>query len=428
MHNLLNIVCDIYRSGWVHKRGRKWLLFAAVNELESLQSNNDDSDDNEQDFHMPHDTEGVCGRLENGLWSGLRDQMFGQKNPVMVTPVQAITTYVLTSAPSLDSMSQVPETLPAANDPCWCGSGRKYKRCHKGTEGRIQPGIISPMRTVPDNIGKPPYALTGVPPRNDESRVKTPEVIERMRVAGAAAAEILRRAGEMVRPGITTDEIDIFVHNLTIEMGGYPSPLNYHNYPKSVCTSVNEVICHGIPDSRVLEDGDIIDIDVTIYLNGVHGDTNASFAVGTISDEDKKLIKVTEECMWLGIEAVRPGVALNEIGRAIETHAKKHKFGVVRAFIGHGIGENFHTDIQVLHYFDPRNTMILREGMTFTIEPMITASGETRHKMWDDDWTAVTSDGSRTAQFEHTMVVTADGVDVLTAGAGAVSPSAPWNR
>ena len=325
-------------------------------------------------------------------------------------------------------MSQVPETLPAANDPCWCGSGRKYKRCHKGTEGRIQPGIISPMRTVPDNIGKPPYALTGVPPRNDESRVKTPEVIERMRVAGAAAAEILRRAGEMVRPGITTDEIDIFVHDLTIEMGGYPSPLNYHNYPKSVCTSVNEVICHGIPDSRVLEDGDIIDIDVTIYLNGVHGDTNASFAVGTISEEDKKLIKVTEECMWLGIEAVRPGVALNEIGRAIETHARKHKFGVVRAFIGHGIGENFHTDIQVLHYFDPRNTMILREGMTFTIEPMITASGETRHKMWDDDWTAVTSDGSRTAQFEHTMVVTADGVDVLTAGAGAVSPSAPWNR
>ena len=325
-------------------------------------------------------------------------------------------------------MSQVPEVLPASNDPCWCGSGRKYKRCHKGTEGRIQPGNISPMRTVPATIGAPPYAATGVVPRLEEGRVKSPEIIERMRIAGAAAREILFEAGQIVRPGITTDEIDIFVHDLTIKMGGYPSPLNYHNYPKSVCTSVNEVICHGIPDSRVLEDGDIIDIDVTIYLNGVHGDTNASFAVGTISEEDKKLIKVTEECMWLGIEAVRPGVALNEIGRAIETHAKKHKFGVVRAFIGHGIGENFHTDIQVLHYFDPRNTMILREGMTFTIEPMITASGETRHKMWDDDWTAVTSDGSRTAQFEHTMVVTADGVDVLTAGAGAVSPSAPWNR
>jgi methionyl aminopeptidase len=284
------------------------------------------------------------------------------------------------------------------------------------------------MRYVPDTIGKPPYAETGVPPRNDESRVKTPEIIERMRVAGVAAAEILRRAGEMVRPGITTDEIDIFVHDLTLEMGGYPSPLNYHGYPKSVCTSVNEVICHGIPDNRVLLDGDIIDIDVTIYLNGVHGDTNASFAVGTISEEDKNLIKVTEECMWLGIEAVKPGVALNEIGRAIEVHAKKHKYGVVRAFIGHGIGENFHTDIQVLHYYDPRNTMILREGMTFTIEPMITSSGETRHKMWDDDWTAVTADGSRTAQFEHTLVVTADGYEILTGGNGAVSPCAPWKR
>lgn len=332
------------------------------------------------------------------------------------------------SSRSICCMSQVPHTLPAANDPCWCGSGRKYKRCHKGTEGRIQPGVVSPMRTVPDSIVKPPYALTGMVPRIEEGRVKSPEVIERMRVAGAAAKEILRRAGEIVRPGITTDEIDIFVHDLTIEMGGYPSPLNYHGYPKSVCTSVNEVICHGIPDSRALEDGDIVNLDVTIYLNGVHGDTNATFAVGEISDEDKLLMKVTEECMWHGIEAVKPGVAINEIGRAIEVHAKNHKFGVVRAFIGHGIGENFHTDIQVLHYYDPRNTMILREGMTFTIEPMITASGEHRHKMWGDDWTAVTADGSRTAQYEHTMVVTSDGVEVLTAGNGAVSPSAPWNR
>jgi len=325
-------------------------------------------------------------------------------------------------------MSQIPQTLPAANDPCWCGSGRKYKRCHKGTEGRIQPGIVSPMRYVPDSIVKPPYAETGIVPRYNESRIKEPDVIERMRVAGAAAKDILRRAGEMVRPGITTDEIDIFVHDACIAMGGYPSPLNYHGYPKSVCTSVNEVICHGIPDSRVLEDGDVINLDVTIYLNGVHGDTNATFAVGDISQLDKDLMAVTEECMWHGIEVVKPGVMINEIGRAIEVHAKKHKYGVVRAFIGHGIGENFHTDIQVLHYYDPRNTMILREGMTFTIEPMITASGETRHKMWDDDWTAVTADGSRTAQYEHTMVVTKDGVEVLTGGAGAVSPSAPWNR
>jgi methionyl aminopeptidase len=284
------------------------------------------------------------------------------------------------------------------------------------------------MRYVPDSIVKPPYAETGIVPRYNESRIKELDVIERMRIAGAAAKDILRRAGEMVRPGITTDEIDIFVHDACIEMGGYPSPLNYHGYPKSVCTSVNEVICHGIPDSRVLEDGDVINLDVTIYLNGVHGDTNATFAVGDISQQDKDLMAVTEECMWHGIEVVKPGVMINEIGRAIEVHAKKHKYGVVRAFIGHGIGENFHTDIQVLHYYDPRNTMILREGMTFTIEPMITSSGETRHKMWDDDWTAVTADGSRTAQYEHTMVVTKDGVEVLTGGAGAVSPSAPWNR
>jgi methionyl aminopeptidase len=252
-------------------------------------------------------------------------------------------------------------------------------------------------------------------------------VIERMRIAGEKAAEILRRAGEMVRPGIATDEIDVFVHDLTVEMGGYPSPLNYHGYPKSVCTSVNEVICHGIPDSRVLEDGDIINLDVTIYVNGVHGDTNATFCVGNVSAEDRNLIKVAEECMWHGIEAVKPGALINEVGRAIEVHAKQHKMGVVRAFIGHGIGENFHTDIQVLHYYDPRNTMVIREGMTFTIEPMITL-GTWQHKMWDDDWTAVTADGSRTAQFEHTVLVTADGVDILTGGPGAVSPSAPWRR
>jgi methionyl aminopeptidase len=309
-------------------------------------------------------------------------------------------------------MSTIPEVLPAANDPCWCGSGRKYKRCHKGTEGRIQPGVVSPMRTVP---------------RVAEARVKTPDVIERMRRTGAAAAEILRRAGEIVRPGITTDEIDIFVHDLTIEMGGYPSPLNYHGYPKSVCTSVNEVICHGIPDSRVLLDGDIINLDVTIFREGVHGDTNASFPVGNISQEDADLIRVTEECTWKGIEAVRPGAPINEIGRAIETHAKKHKLGVVRAFVGHGIGENFHTDIQVMHYYDPRHTMIIRPGMTFTIEPMITL-GTWQHRMWDDDWTAVTADGRRTAQFEHMLVVTETGADVLTAGPGAVSPCAPWNR
>lgn len=289
------------------------------------------------------------------------------------------------------------------------------------------PGVVSPMRVVPDHIRKPPYASTGKVSRQPESAIKSTEVIERMRIAGSTAAEVLALAGKFVKPGITTDAIDAYVHELCIERGAYPSPLNYSGYPKSVCTSVNEVICHGIPDSRVLEDGDIINLDVTCYINGVHGDTNATFAVGTISATDRHLIDVTEECMWRGIEAVVPGRPLSDIGRAIENRAKQDKLGVVRAFIGHGIGEQFHTDLQILHYYEPRNNTIMRPGMTFTIEPMITL-GTWQHRMWDDEWTAVTADGKRTAQFEHTVLVTEDGVEVLTGGIGAASPAAPWNR
>lgn len=288
------------------------------------------------------------------------------------------------------------------------------------------PGVVSPMREVPGHIGRPPYAETGQVKRRAEPAVKTPDIIARMRHAGATAAEVLRLAGEMVKPGITTDDIDIYVHDLCIARGAYPSPLNYQNYPKSVCTSVNEVICHGIPDSRELLDGDIVNLDVTCYINGVHGDTNATFTVGNVSDEDRHLIKVTEECMWLGIETVKPNAPLSDIGRAIETHAKKHRMGIVRAFIGHGIGEQFHTDVQILHYYEPRNNMLMRPGMTFTIEPMITL-GSDKHRMWDDEWTAVTIDGQRTAQFEHTVLVTEDGFDVLTAP-NAVSAQSPFVR
>ena len=320
-----------------------------------------------------------------------------------------------------------PATLPRANEPCWCGSGRKYKRCHKRSEGRVLPGEVSPMRPVPDDIARPPYADTGQVVPWDESRVKSPEVIERMRHAGKVAAEILRLAGEAVRPGLTTDELDEYVHGLYIERGAYPSPLNYHGYPKSVCTSVNEVICHGIPDSRALQDGDIVNLDVTGYIGGVHGDTNATFLVGDVDPASRDLVRVAEECMWHGIEAVRPGRPLSDIGAAIEQHAKQHRYGVVRAFIGHGIGEQFHTDIQVFHYYDSRASTIMRPGMTFTIEPMITI-GSWQHKMWDDEWTAVTSDGKRTAQYEHTILVTDDGYEVLTGGEGAVSALPPWDR
>ena len=320
-----------------------------------------------------------------------------------------------------------PTVLPSANDLCWCGSGRKYKRCHKGLEGRVQPGIVSPPRSVPASIARPPYAETGEVTRWNESAVKSPEIIERMRHAGAIAAEVLRLAGQAVKPGVTTDEIDAYVHELCIARNSYPSPLNYSGYPKSVCTSVNEVICHGIPDSRKLEDGDIINLDVTCYIGGVHGDTNATFAVGEIDNESRELIKVTEECIWRGIEAVKAGRPLSDIGRAIEDHAKLHKLGVVRAFVGHGIGEQFHSDIQVLHYYDARNSVVMRPGMTFTIEPMITL-GTWQHKMWDDDWTAVTADGKRTAQFEHTVLVTETGVEVLTGGTGAVSGFSPFSK
>jgi len=323
--------------------------------------------------------------------------------------------------------AQPPVVLPQANDACWCGSGRKYKRCHKPLEGRVLKGYVSPRLDVPAHIERPSYAQTGVVERWSEPRVKSPEVIERMRHAGAVAAEVLRLAGEMVRTGITTDEIDRYVHQLCIERNAYPSPLNYNGFPKSVCTSANEVICHGIPDSRVLQDGDILNIDVTCFIGGVHGDTNATFFVGDADPASRHLVQVTEECTWHGIEAVAPGRPLSDIGRAIETHAKQHRYGVVKAFIGHGIGEQFHTDIQVLHYYDQRANMIMRPGMTFTIEPMITM-GSWQHKMvFDDDWTAVTADGKRTAQFEHTCLVTDDGVEVLTAPGGA-SPSAPWRR
>jgi len=232
--------------------------------------------------------------------------------------------------------------------------------------------------------------------------VKSAEIIERMRTAGRMAAEVLTVTADAVTVGITTDELDAICHQATIERGAYPSPLNYHGYPKSVCTSVNEVICHGIPDSRPLGDGDIVNLDVTVYLDGVHGDTNATVGVGEV-----------DECLERGIGAVVPGRPISDIGRAIQRHAEGAGFGVVRNYCGHGIGEVFHSSPQIPHYFEPSATTVMEPGMTFTIEPMITI-GSWRHLMWDDGWTAVTADGRRTAQFEHTILVTPTGAEVLT--------------
>jgi methionyl aminopeptidase len=305
-----------------------------------------------------------------------------------------------------------------ANDPCWCGSGRKFKRCHRDDAERLQPGAISPMRTVPPEIPRPDYAETGDPVRRRESWVQTPDVISRMRVACRAAAEVLEVGAAAIAPGVTTDEIDAVVHQAYIDRGGYPSTLNYRHYPKSLCTSVNEVICHGIPDDRPLRDGDIVNLDVTIYLDGVHGDTNATYLVGHVDDASKRLVEVTRECLERGIAAVVPGRPFSDIGRAIEEHATAHRYQVVRAFVGHGIGEQFHTDLQIPHYYEPRFTAVMEPGMVFTIEPMI-SMGTGLHRIWDDDWTAVTADGSRTAQFEHTVLVTDDGVEILTLTGGS---------
>jgi methionyl aminopeptidase len=324
----------------------------------------------------------------------------------------------------------------AANDPCHCGSGRKYKRCHRiadldparaaaeqavrdeaarRAELYVKPGRLSPRRDVPDHIARPPYVNDpkGRPDVRESSAPKDATTLEKMRRAGQAAAEVLQQVGAAVRPGITTDELDEIAHNACIERGGYPSPLGYNGFPKSLCTSVNEVICHGIPDSTVLKDGDIVNLDVTIYLDGVHGDTNATFLVGDVDEASRKLVTVTKECLEHGIAAVKPGARVRDIGRAIQQHAEGQGYGVVRAFVGHGIGRAFHGDPQVYHYDNPSARQELVPGMTFTIEPMITI-GDWHHEMWDDGWTAVTVDRSRTAQFEHTLVVTDTGAEILT--------------
>jgi methionyl aminopeptidase len=265
---------------------------------------------------------------------------------------------------------------------------------------------------VPAQIARPDYAGTGRP-RSQGADIRTAEELVRMRRACAAAARVLRVAGEAVRAGITTDGIDELAHAEIVRLGGYPSPLNYRGFPKSICTSVNEVICHGIPDSRPLEDGDIVNLDVTVYLDGMHGDCSATFLVGEVDAEGRRLVQVARECLHEGIAAVRPGRPISDIGRAIEAHASQHGYGVVRSYCGHGIGDTFHTSLQIPHHYDPSLRRQMAPGMTFTVEPMIT-EGTWEDRLWDDGWTAVTDDGKRSAQFEHTLLVTEGGAEILT--------------
>jgi len=280
--------------------------------------------------------------------------------------------------------------------------------------GHLIPGQISPRLEVPKTIARPEYVGKPAPAKFTGSSVKTPDQIEKIRRAGQLAAQAIELVGSHAKPGITTDELDKIGHNFLIEHGAYPSTLGYRGYPKSICSSINEVICHGIPDDTELIDGDIINIDITAYLDGFHGDSNQTFLVGHVAKEVTDLVDRTKEALNRGIAVVAPGREVNIIGRAIETYANRFNYGVVRDFTGHGIGEAFHSGLIIPHYDSaPLYSDICEVGMTFTIEPMLTL-GTHKWEMWPDGWTVVTKDRSITAQFEHTIAVTETGAEILT--------------
>jgi methionyl aminopeptidase len=279
----------------------------------------------------------------------------------------------------------------------------------------IRPGRLSPARSVPVGIARPSYiANDGQPSGRTLGPLTDPDAIGRLRASCAAASRVLERVGGAVAVGVTTDELDAVAHDAYLAERGYPSPLGYRGFPKSICTSVNEVVAHGIPDDRPLADGDIVNCDVTIYLDGMHGDCSATFVVGDVDLATRHLVDVTEHCLLVGIEAVRPGGRVRDIGRAIQAVADRERFGIVKELVGHGIGEEFHSTPYVHHYDEPRDRTRLRPGMVFTIEPMLTL-GDPDVVQWDDGWTIITLDGQPSAQFEHTVLVTKDGVEVLTA-------------
>jgi methionyl aminopeptidase len=284
--------------------------------------------------------------------------------------------------------------------------------------GTLRPGVVGARRPVPASIPRPEYVGRPAPAPHRGGYVADAATVAAMRVACRVAAQALAAVGGAVAPGVTTDELDRVGHEFLLAAGAYPSTLGYKGFPKSLCTSVNEVVCHGIPDSTVLADGDIVNVDVTAYLvvdgTGVHGDTNATFLVGDVDDQTRHLVQVARECLERGIAAVRPGRQVNVIGRVVEKHALRHGYGSVAEFTGHGVGTSFHSGLVVPHHdAAPEHADLIEPGMTFTIEPMITL-GSTAWDMWDDGWTVVTRDRRRTAQFEHTLLVTDTGAEVLT--------------
>lgn len=283
-------------------------------------------------------------------------------------------------------------------------------------EGRapLVPGTIGPRRAVPAHIERPEYVDKDEAVSDSGPKVQSADVIERMREASRIAALALQAAGEAASPGVTTDAIDAAVHDVLVTEGAYPSTLGYLGFEKSCCTSLNEVICHGIPDSTVMQDGDILNVDVTAFIHGVHGDTNATFLVGDVDPRIEELVERSHEAMMRGIRAAKIGRQVNVIGRVIEKYVGRFGYESVRDFTGHGVAEGFHNGLVIPHYdsapmFDDEIT----EGMTFTVEPMVTI-GAQEWEQWDDGWTVVTKDRSFTAQFEHTLVMTAEGPELLT--------------
>jgi methionyl aminopeptidase len=311
-----------------------------------------------------------------------------------------------------------------SNDRCWCGSGKKLKRCHGDHASFRRParrrGEVSPPRPVPDGIARPPYLVSGAPPAGGGLQILAGDDLERMRHACQVAAEVLLETGAAVAPGVTTDELDAVAHQAYLARGAYPSTLGYRGYPKSICTSVNEVVCHGIPDDQPLREGDVVNVDVTAYVEGMHGDTSATFVVGDpvgLDEPTAGLVAATRDATLAGIAAVAPGRSHREIGRVIEPLAEGRGLGVVRDYGGHGIGSVFHAAPHISHVEEAVGGVALVPGMTFTVEPMLTA-GTHRHVRWPDGWTEVTEDLLPSAQFEHTVTVTDDGVEVLTVTAG----------
>ena len=283
----------------------------------------------------------------------------------------------------------------------------------KDAAGKLVPGVLAPQRPVPSSIPRPEYVGKLSPAKHDGGDRYDEETIAKIRKASKLAAQALQLVLDSAKPGVTTDYLDKVGHEFLIANNAYPSTLGYRGFPKSLCTSVNEVICHGIPDDTVLEEGDLVNVDITAFIGGVHGDNNGTVLVGDGPQELKDLVERTHQAMMRGIKAALPGREVNVIGRSIEAYAKRFGYGVVQDFTGHGVGTSFHTGLIIPHYDAPEYNTVIEPGMVFTVEPMINL-GTHEWEMWEDDWTVVTKDKKHTAQFEHTILITESGPEILT--------------